>query len=609
MNFSMPRVGNMNQENAFLKEKSLYEFLKYCRGKKNSELKNIALTYYNKQNNPGYYGQIITQIRFLGLLKLNLINENKDGIVEGNELLDYVYQSKSNGKKVIDDYMNYYLVNWQFSLPNEKKPEKRKLEITKPYLIILKTLLELKKIDYQEAYLTQGDISELFTGKVLQVGDIDEQFVTRIIDERLVKCENDIQDKTYWNAILKTSDLFNFDENQFNVKGKMMVGIKLDECTEKLANVFINKYKNKVFYVDPDGKYKDLNAINNWGLYVNDKAKFKEWNRMKDNIEDTYKFRKFCLEKGFYYDESLIRRFITSLDTKPFLILTGISGSGKTKIAELWIEYKKEKYNYKEDDRKSLYISVGSNWNDNKKLLGFNNFLLEKSESYITTDLVEIIKRANEDEYNDYIVILDEMNLSHVERYFADFLSALESRSKEIKLPDGTTVVWSKNLKIIGTVNIDETTYMFSPKVLDRANVIEMNGKIPSEYINSVKDSEEKMYKSIKDEIWFDGYVKMLDKIYESVKYDFGFRVIDEVSQYIKTNTELFGEDSFEEYFDEQICQKILPKLHGSKASLKPKLDSLQSIFSEKKAYKLTNSKLDQMQDSVKKGYASFIGE
>ena len=170
-------------------------------------------------------------------------------------------------------------------------------------------------------------------------------------------------------------------------------------------------------------------------------------------------------------------------------------------------------------------------------------------------------------------------------------------------------MVWSKNLKIIGTVNIDETTYMFSPKVLDRANVIEMNGKIPSEYINSVKDSEEKMYKSIKDEIWFDGYVKMLDKIYESVKYDFGFRVIDEVSQYIKTNTELFGEDSFEEYFDEQICQKILPKLHGSKASLKPKLDSLQSIFSEKKAYKLTNSKLDQMQDSVKKGYASFIGE
>lgn len=608
MNFSMPRVGNMNQENAFLKEKSLYEFLKYCKGKKNSELKDVALTYYNKQSNKEYYGQIITQIRFLGLLKLNLINENKDGIVDNNELLDYIYESTSKGKKIADDYMNYYLVNWQFPLPNEKKAEKRRLDITKPYLVILKTLLELKKIDFQEAYLTQGDVSDLFTGKVLKVDDIDEQFANRIIDERLTRCENDIQDRTYWNAILKTSDLFNFDKSQFNVKGKMMIGLKLDECTEKLANIFINKYKDKVFYVDKDGKYTDLEAINNWGLYVNDKEKFKEWSRMRDNIEDTYKFREFCLEKGFYYGENLIRRFITSLETKPFLILTGISGSGKTKIAELWIEYKKEKYNDTSDDS-SLHIAVGSNWNDNKKLLGFKNILLEGEDSYNSTRLVDIIYRANEDEYNEYIVILDEMNLSHVERYFADFLSALESRSKEIKLPNDETIKWSENLKIIGTVNVDETTYMFSPKVLDRANVIEMNGKIPSDYINSVKESIEKVYKDIKDKSWFDEYIVMLDKIYEAVNQDFGFRVIDEVSKYIKINTEIFGHESFDIYFDEQICQKILPKLHGSKSSLKPKLDALQAIFSINDKYTLTNTKLEEMQSSVKKGYASFIGE
>ena len=110
-------------------------------------------------------------------------------------------------------------------------------------------------------------------------------------------------------------------------------------------------------------------------------------------------------------------------------------------IAELWSEY--EKSIYQNDKKRSLHISVGSNWNDNKKLLGFKNILLNSTEdSYNPTELVNFIKEANENEYNDYIVILDEMNLSHVERYFADFLSALESRLKEIKLPNGETIKW-----------------------------------------------------------------------------------------------------------------------------------------------------------------------
>ena len=374
--------------------------------------------------------------------------------------------------------------------------------------------------------------------------------------------------------------------------------------------------------------YESMGIVRHYGLNANHKNIFGKYridkaiDILKKNGINEYKeiidilifykkvkineFREFCIQNGFYYDENLIRRFVLSLETKPFLLLTGISGSGKTKIAELWSEY--EKSIYQNDKKRSLHISVGSNWNDNKKLLGFKNILLNSTEdSYNPTELVNFIKEANENEYNDYIVILDEMNLSHVERYFADFLSALESRLKEIKLPNGETIKWSENLKIIGTVNVDETTYMFSPKVLDRANVIEMNGKKPSEYINSIKDSSEKVYKDIKDKSWFLEYIENLDKIYEAVNHDFGFRVIDEVSEYIKINTELFDNDKFEEYFDEQVCQKILPKLHGSKAVLKPKLDSLQSIFNDKESYKLTNSKLEEMQNSVKKGYASFI--
>lgn len=606
MYLNIPEIKNTNERTVFIDKDSSYGFIKYSKGKKESELQAAAVAYYEKEGeNEDYYGQITTHLRFTGLLQFDLSENPKDGIVIENELLNSIYES--NNSILAKSYMNYYLVNWQNPIPTEKNKDKRRANITKPYLILLKTLLMLKERGSDQAYITEYEFCNIFEDQNIGVNEISEEIIDNIMEGRLSEQGNATKRLGYIKALLRTSDLLTEDTIGFDVKGKFMFGLKSGNNIDLVSKALIKKYKDKHFYVDPLKKGNDPAVITEWGKYINDKQKFIKWLSLYESILDAHDFKVFCIEKGFYYEDSLIRRFISSLETKPFLILTGISGSGKTKISELWIEYKKAKY--KDDKIRSLHVSVGSNWNDNKKLLGFKNILLDEESSYIDTELVVTIKNANDEEHRPYIIILDEMNLSHVERYFADFLSALESRSKEIKLPDGTTVVWSKNLKIIGTVNIDETTYMFSPKVLDRANVIEMNGKIPSEYINSIKDSEEKMYKSIKDEIWFDGYVNTLDEIYEAVNHDFGFRLIDEVSQYIKTNTELFGEDSFEEYFDEQICQKILPKLHGAKASLKPKLDALQLIFGGKEAYKLTNSKLEQMQNSVKKGYASFIGE
>lgn len=606
MYLNIPEVKNTNEGTVFLDPDSSYGFIKHSKGKKESELPSAAVEYYNKEGgNEGYYGQITTHLRFTGLLQFDLSENPKDGIVIENELLNTIYESED--KILANSYMNYYLVNWQNPIPSEKSKEKRKANITKPYLILLKTLLMLKEKGDDQAYITEYEFCNIFADQNVGVDEINEE----IIDDILVGRQSEQGEATkrlgYIKALLRTSNLLTENSEGFDVKGKFMFGLKTGKHIELVSKALIKEYKDKYYPLDQTKKGDDSEVITEWGKYINDKQKFIKWVSLYESIIDSYKFKEFCIEKGFYYEDSLIRRFISALETKPFLILTGISGSGKTKIAELWIEYKKIKY--QDDEIRSLHVSVGSNWNDNKKLLGFKNILLDEDSSYIETELVKTIRKANNEEHRPYIIILDEMNLSHVERYFADFLSALESRSKEIKLPDGTSVKWSKNLKIIGTVNIDETTYMFSPKVLDRANVIEMNGKIPSDYINSVKDSKEKMYKDIKDEAWFDGYVNTLDDIYEAINHDFGFRVIDEVSQYIKTNTELFGADSFEEYFDEQICQKILPKLHGAKASLKPKLDSLQSIFSGKEAYKLTNDKLEQMQNSVKKGYASFIGE
>ena len=189
---------------------------------------------------------------------------------------------------------------------------------------------------------------------------------------------------------------------------------------------------------------------------------------------------------GLFFNLVLVNRFIASLCTKQFLILTGLSGSGKTKLAQAfatWISESNDQY---------LLVPVGADWTNREPLLGYPNSL--EPQKYVTPEsgVIQIITKSIENPDKPYFLILDEMNLSHVERYFADFLSAMESK-ESIKLysdsdrytkfdndnkPVSETRVLDKfklpsNLFIIGTVNIDETTYMFSPKVLDRANTIE----------------------------------------------------------------------------------------------------------------------------------------
>lgn len=306
------------------------------------------------------------------------------------------------------------------------------------------------------------------------------------------------------------------------------------------------------------------------------------------------------LKSGLIFSEVLINRFVSSLLTKPFVLLTGLSGSGKTKIAQSFVQWIcQDKSQYK-------IIPVGADWTNREPLLGYPNGL--NQEEYITPDsgaLNLIITAAKlENASKPYFLILDEMNLSHVERYFADFLSIMESDDRinlytgneRIDLegnPVPNEIFWPKNLFIIGTVNIDETTYMFSPKVLDRANTIEF--RVDSSNLKTFFEKPMKIDLSLieskgaemaenfleiaqdkeiqNEEIYKEAFLKFFEEL-KKVGAEFGYRTATEMLLLIK-KLKTFSDLSDEECLDIAIMQKLLPKLHGSRSKIVKVLDAL----------------------------------
>ena len=204
------------------------------------------------------------------------------------------------------------------------------------------------------------------------------------------------------------------------------------------------------------------------------------------------------------------RSYITAIKSKPFLLLAGISGTGKSRIVRelaraCWDVDSEE---YKSQKPKNFeMVQVKPNWHDSTELIGYVS-RVTGNPVFITGDFLKFVARAWADLETPYFLCLDEMNLAPVEQYFAEFLSVLESRkshedgtvttdpilkkSKEdwfrvltVELAEDNEalrnqflsegITLPQNLIVIGTVNMDETTFSFSRKVLDRAMTIEMN--------------------------------------------------------------------------------------------------------------------------------------
>lgn len=368
--------------------------------------------------------------------------------------------------------------------------------------------------------------------------------------------------------------------------------------------------------------------------------------------EESGEYYLYFLKKEFLleelpnsFDSSFSRRYITSLLAKPFVILTGNSGTGKTRISKQFAEYL-EVIDIN-GEKNWLIVPVGADWTDNARVLGFYNPLADNGVGkYEKTGIIKLIERANDNPEIPYFLILDEMNLSHVERYFSDFLSHMETpdnpfeldgyRNKDDEDESTGKLPYPENLFVIGTVNIDETTYMFSPKVLDRANVVEFKPD-KEDVLNMFSSASQEIKitpakagvaeaflrlakeirsgKSRVDERQMAEVRNVFTAIYDITEkngYEFAYRTVREIKQYISAACELSGQWADAEIYraiDEQILQKVLPKIHGNRKEIGTMLDELEAVCKQNgKELELSRRKIEQMKGKLAAvQYASFI--
>ena len=386
-------------------------------------------------------------------------------------------------------------------------------------------------------------------------------------------------------------------------------------------------------------------------------------------------------------ETSSYRPFITAIKSKPFLLLAGISGTGKSRIVRelakaCWDKNSKE---YQDPRPRNFeMVQVKPNWHDSSELIGYVSRI--DGVRYVVGPFLKFMVKAIQDPETPYFLCLDEMNLAPVEQYFAEYLSVVESRKRQEDgtittdpivdysnteeyqsliyqlFPDdddlrkaflteegGMRLSIPNNLIVIGTVNMDETTFSFSRKVLDRAMTIEMNevdltGGLESRHENIGKLGAAELigtavegvdvygdYKDVCDTAIH--YLQAINDKLEGTPFKIAYRTRNEALLYVVNNLpynkDEKGEELSQEYIiaralDEITNMKILSRIEGDETKVsKAFLEGLEkeiregleavcedmfgdgALFGE--AYSSVSlSKLDEMKKRLGSGYTSF---
>lgn len=325
------------------------------------------------------------------------------------------------------------------------------------------------------------------------------------------------------------------------------------------------------------------------------------------SIPDTLlEISNYIASRGFIFSSRVLRSFYASLRSKPFAILAGNSGTGKSKLVRLFAEASGATV----DNGRFTMIPVRPDWNDSSELLGY----VDLNGAFIPGKLIPALLMAHQESTKPFFVCLDEMNLARVEHYFSDFLSIIESRRRnggpivtdpilsmaQLKamkpeglrseaqaalkhlVATGRPLILPENLFITGTVNMDETTQPFSRKVLDRAHTLEFNdidllegldeavsaAEVPA--LNLDQPFFKPEFTSLNDLLAahrdkakvIAGFVDGLNEDLSIGGFSVGYRVRDEAISFA-----VYAEQAginLEEVKESIVLQKILPRIQGS---------------------------------------------
>lgn len=286
-------------------------------------------------------------------------------------------------------------------------------------------------------------------------------------------------------------------------------------------------------------------------------------------------------EDSLYYDERTIRTFIAGFASSRLMILEGLSGTGKSSLPRAFQDF---------IGSHTITVPVQSSWKDRNDLLGFYN---DFKKQYKETEFLKALYKATSDPNNIYVIVLDEMNLSRIEYYFADLLSVLEKPVEEWKIElisDYASITpnqdaWPKlisegklqicdNTWFVGTANRDDSTFMITDKVYDRSVVLTFDKKGEKEkvsYAPPIKMNNEDFQKLLtraerftdsKSETRFREMLRTLDEqVRELFQITFGNRIANQLEKFVPVYLACGG--TVDEAVDVMFSRKVLRKLEG----------------------------------------------
>lgn len=457
----------------------------------------------------------------------------------------------------------------------------------------------------------------------------------------------------------------------------------------------IRKFKDEKFEVNAEdiepscAKYKDWKPIS----FLKDLGIFEENGRelyLPKNILESYgtliqnlpiyNVDKYANVVPEYMNNTLAsvvaskyRPYITAIKSKPFLLLAGISGTGKSRIvrelARACWDVDSPEYTAHKPKNYEM-VQVKPNWHDSSELIGYVSRI--NGEQYVVGPFLRFMVKAILDPNTPYFLCLDEMNLAPVEQYFAEFLSVIESRKQEngkvvtdpivdyepteaykslidqlfdddeiraeyLKEKGGKRLSIPQNLIVVGTVNMDETTFSFSRKVLDRAMTIEMNevdlasGLTQKHETIGTLNFDDLVGTNVEGvDVYSDNqkvcdlainYLQKINEVLEGTPFKVAYRTRNEFLLYVVNNlpyrkdedgNELSEEEIVARALDEITSMKVLSRIEGDDQKVKEELlarleqvvtDMLPETLHEKS---VSLTKLKEMKERCKTGFTSF---